>query len=225
MQRPVFSAFQHSLTALLTSLELLEEDFGSLSAEQVRARIAAMHRGAFWLQGVAENMLCAATIREGRLQLRPQALLLTDVVEEVSAVVTPLLGEQGKTLETSADEPMAAVMADPRRIGQVLINFISNADAHTPHGSSVAISLRSRGGLVRLSVGDRGPALPLQGTDLLESFNRPTVHQGTDTATLGLSLAVSRWLVEAHGGVVGATSRPAGGARFWFELPAGLDRR
>src|SRR2546423_3958291 len=56
------------LTALATSSELLAEDFLHLDPEQVRSMLAAMHRRTLWLQGLVENLLCAATIREGRLQ-------------------------------------------------------------------------------------------------------------------------------------------------------------
>src|ERR687887_2617263 len=57
------------LTALATSSELLAEDFLHLDPEQVKSMLAAMHRRTLWLQGLVENLLCAASIRGGRLQL------------------------------------------------------------------------------------------------------------------------------------------------------------
>src|SRR5690242_16673159 len=77
------------LTALATSSELLAEDFAHLDPEQVKSMLGAMHRRTLWLQGLVENLLCAATIREGRLQLNCQSLEMAEVVEEVEAVVGP----------------------------------------------------------------------------------------------------------------------------------------
>src|SRR3954451_13609594 len=79
------------LTALATSSELLAEDFVHLEPQQIRDMLGAMHRRALWLQGLVENLLCAATIREGRLSLYRQSLSLTDLLEDVDAVVRPIL--------------------------------------------------------------------------------------------------------------------------------------
>src|SRR5215471_7693189 len=78
------------LTALATSSELLAEDFAHLDPEQVRSMLGAMRRRTLWLQGLVENLLFAATIREGRLQLHRQSLSLADTLADVDAVVDPL---------------------------------------------------------------------------------------------------------------------------------------
>src|SRR6185369_5760097 len=77
------------LTALATSSELLAEDFLQLDPQQVKSMLGAMHRRTLWLQGLVENLLCAATIREGRLQLHRQSLSVTDLMADVEAVVGP----------------------------------------------------------------------------------------------------------------------------------------
>src|SRR5205085_9223053 len=115
------------LTALATSSELLAEDFSHLDPEQVKSMLGAMHRRTLWLQGLVENLLCAATIREGRLQLHCQSLSLVDVIEDVEAVVTPLLEQRGQRLRVRLADRLPEVMADSRRLGQVLINLILNA--------------------------------------------------------------------------------------------------
>ena len=86
------------LTALATSSELLAEDFLHLDPEQVKSMLGAMHRRTLWLQGLVENLLCAATIREGRLQLYRQSLSLADLLADVDAVVGPLLAQRGQRL-------------------------------------------------------------------------------------------------------------------------------
>src|SRR5437867_13170601 len=82
------------LTALATSSELLAEDFLHLDPEQVKAMLGAIHRRTLWLQGLVENLLCAASIREGRLQLYRQSLSMADLMADVEAVVGPLLQQR-----------------------------------------------------------------------------------------------------------------------------------
>src|SRR3979411_398520 len=76
------------LTALSTSAELLAEDFLHLDPDQVKSMLGAMHRRTLWLQGLVENLLCAATIREGRLQLYRQSLSLADLLIDGDAGVS-----------------------------------------------------------------------------------------------------------------------------------------
>src|ERR687885_2856680 len=102
------------LTALATSSELLAEDFEVLDPEQVRGMLSAMHRRTLWLQGLVENLLAAATIREGRLQLHPQPIRLSDLLADVKAVVDPLLSQRGQHIRLRGAQGAPAVLADSR---------------------------------------------------------------------------------------------------------------
>ncbi len=218
MQNSVFTAIQHPLTALVTSVQLLEEDFDELTREQIRHRISAMHTGAFWLHELIENLLCAATIQHGRLEIRRQPLRLTDVVEEISPVVTPILSQHGQHLETSLDAATPEVLADPRRMSQVLVNLISNASEQTGEGGAVRVRIGPQGEAALVTVADRGAALQRERVrPLIEAFSGSGQEAPHELAALGL--AVARWIVEAHGGTVGARNRRGGGAQFWFQLP------
>src|SRR5438105_15333017 len=112
------------LTALATSSELLAEDFVHLEPQQIRDMLGAMHRRALWLQGLVENLLCAATIREGRLSLFRQSLSLSDLLADVEAVVGPLLAQRGQRLRVRFGQGVAEVLGDSRRLSQVLVNLI-----------------------------------------------------------------------------------------------------
>ena len=215
----ILNAIQHPLTALVTSIQLLEEDFEGLSREQIRQRIDAMYSGAFSVHGLVENHLCAATIRDGQLTMRPQPLSLGEIVGELAPVVRPILGARAQQLETSIDETAPDVRADPRRMSQVLVNLILNASEQSGNGAAVGVRARAREDAVRVSVTDRGPVLPEGIPDVLFESGVRRAPQGPSEAA-ALRLAVARWIVEAHGGTVGAQNRRSGGARFWFQLPA-----
>src|SRR5690348_11949270 len=143
------------LTALATSSELLAEDYLHLDPEQVKSMLGAMHRRTLWLQGLVENLLCAATIREGRLQLNRQALRPAEVVEEVEAVVGPLLEQRGQHLRVRIGGDVPEILADSRRLGQVFINLILNASKFGAPNTRIDLTISMRNGAVRIAVADR----------------------------------------------------------------------
>jgi two-component system sensor histidine kinase KdpD len=208
------------LTALATSSELLAEDFLHLDPEQVKTMLGAMHRRTLWLQGLVENLLCAATIREGRLQLYRQSLSLFDLLADVDAVVGPLLAQRGQRLRVRFAHDVPEVMGDSRRLSQVLVNLILNASKFGDANSPIDLTIVSKGDAVRLSVGDRGPGVSQEHTHrLFEPYYRDPASSGSGKDGVGLGLSIVKSIVEAHGGLVGVESRRGGGARFWFTVP------
>jgi signal transduction histidine kinase len=208
------------LTALATSSELLAEDFLHLDPQQVKSMLGAMHRRTLWLQGLVENLLCAATIREGRLQLYRQSLSITDLLADVDAVVGPLLAQRGQRLRVRIGSRLPEVLADSRRLGQVLINLILNASKFGDPNSSIDVTVTARDGAVRVSVADRGPGVSsAQSQRLFEPYYRAPATSASGKDGVGLGLSIVKSIVEAHGGRVGVESRRGGGARFWFSLP------
>jgi signal transduction histidine kinase len=208
------------LTALAQSSELLAEDFLTLDPEQIKSMLGAMHRRTIWLQGLVENLLCAATIREGRLQLYRQSLSLSDLLADVEAVVGPLLAQRGQRLRVRMGQRLPEVLADSRRLGQVLINLILNASKFGVANTPIDVTISTRTGRVRVSVADRGPGVSLDDVDrLFEPYYRAPANAGSGKDGVGLGLSIVKSIVEAHGGDVGVESRPGGGARFWFTIP------
>ena len=208
------------LTALATSSELLAEDFLHLDPQQVKSMLGAMHRRTLWLQGLVENLLCAATIREGRLQLHRQSLSVTDLLADVDAVVGPLLAQRGQRLRVRIGSRLPEVLADSRRLGQVLINLILNASKFGAANTSIDVTVAARGGSVHVSVADRGPGVSGDLSErLFEPYYRAPATAGSGKDGVGLGLSIVKSIVEAHGGQVGVGSRRGGGARFWFSLP------
>src|SRR5258708_23675640 len=182
------------LTALATSSELLAEDFLHLDPEQVKTMLGAMHRRTLWLQGLVENLLCAATIREGRLQLYRQSLSLVDLLEDVDAVVGPLLAQRGQRLRVRFGHAVPEVIGDSRRLSQVLVNLILNASKFGAANSPIDLTIVTHGDEVRLSVGDRGPGVSAEHMHrLFEPYYRDPASSGSgkDGGGLGPSLVQS----------------------------------
>lgn len=122
-------------------------------------------------------------------------------------------------------EPLL-VLADKRRIVQVLINLISNANKYGPPGEEICLEISATSEMTRLVVLDRGPGIPLDQRDnLFGRFVFPKEGSEISQAGAGLGLSVVKAIVEAHGGEVGVEDRPGGGAQFWFTLPAASEEK
>ena len=112
------------------------------------------------------------------------------------------------------------VKADKRRIVQVLVNLISNANKYGPAGEEICLEVSVNPKTARLIVKDRGPGIPQdQRGNLFGRFVYPNEGTEISQAGAGLGLSVVKAIVEAHGGEVGMDDRPGGGAEFWFTLP------
>jgi two-component system OmpR family sensor kinase len=114
----------------------------------------------------------------------------------------------------------ACVMGDPHQLRQVFANLLRNALTHTPSGSPVDVELTHDEESVTLSVRDHGPGLPAgRGDQLFERFWRSERGRERGKAGAGLGLAITRAVVEAHGGEISAREASGGGAEFLVRLP------
>ena len=220
----LLSAAAHDLrtpiAALAMSSELLAEDAELLDPTQVRALAAGIHRQALWLQGLVENLLCATVLGEGRFEVHPQPIMLGEILQEVRPVVEPLLAQKGQRLRLAVGRANREVAVDWRRIGQVLVNLITNASKYAGRDTPIEVRCGLRSQAVRVTVADRGPGLQVGGGErLFAAFERGAEDARAGKEGVGLGLAIVKAIVEAHGGRVGAANRRGGGSRFWFELP------
>ena len=143
---------------------------------------------------------------------------VNDVVRNVMTLVYPELHRHQASVSTVLDDSLPPVHGDRILLEQVLVNLLLNAmqalDAVPPVQRRIEVATARDDGRVRLSVTDHGPGVPAAAAErLFESFNT-TRPQG-----LGLGLSICRTIVESHGGRIGHTPRPGGGAVFSVELP------
>ena len=208
------------VSALATGSELLLDDLDQLSRDDLQRIVETMHRGAVWLQRLVENVLYAATVAEGEVQIYPRPLDLVELIRDVVPVVDPLLRQRSQQLRIVDRLDGALVAADSRRVGQVLINLIANASKYSGPSTRIEVAAVRRDACVRLHVADRGPGLPDgQADDLFAAYTRAPEAGLAGVDGAGLGLAIVKSIVDLHGGMVGATRRRGGGSIFWVELP------
>jgi two-component system sensor histidine kinase KdpD len=164
---------------------------------------------------VARNALLMAGLQSGEVALERERRSVADLVEAALRQLGALMGKHVVAVGVSRDLPQVAV--DPVLAQRVLVSVIGNAARHTPAGTHVTISGRALQGEVELSVEDNGPGLPKGREDeVFESFAR---GESRDRKGAGLGLAISRAIVEAHGGKIRAEPREGGGTRIVLTLP------
>jgi signal transduction histidine kinase/CheY-like chemotaxis protein len=165
------------------------------------------------------DVLDLAKIEAGRIELHPEPLELNAAVGEVLAGVRPLADRKSLQVVTRVSADRA--MADPGRFRQILYNLLSNAIKYTPERGSIRIETgRNDAGEIFVSVSDTGVGIAEEDfARVFEEFTQvgdPSQHQqGT-----GLGLALTRRLVEPHGGRLDLESTLGEGSRFTVTLPA-----
>jgi two-component system sensor histidine kinase KdpD len=165
---------------------------------------------------VARDALLMARIHSGDLQLVLEQRALPEVVQAARTSLGAVLASHPVTLDFPADLPTVPV--DPKLIERVFASLLGNVAKHTPANTPLRVAARAKGGRMEAIVEDQGPGLPAGREDqVFESFERGDATPGGKGA--GLGLAISRAIVEAHGGSLHAERCEGRGARFVVTLP------
>jgi signal transduction histidine kinase len=166
--------------------------------------------------------LVASLLRLARIDeeglVDPKPVRVATIVAAAADRAAPL-GDRRITTHVDPDADVA-VLGDAEALDQVLLNLVSNAVRHTRPGGRIGISAARRGNEVAISVTDDGEGIPPEVLPtLFDRFTRADTARRRDTGGAGLGLAICRAIVEAHGGVIGASSVPGHGASFTVLLP------
>ena len=167
------------------------------------------------------DLLDVARIETGTLSVAPGPADVPDMVDEARNRV--LGGDLSDNLQVDLSPELPPVLADRRRIVQVISNLLSNAARYAPEGSCITVEAVREGVHVAISVTDEGRGLPSDVMPhLFRKFSRlDGSDRGAGGAGSGLGLAICKGIVEAHGGRIWAESDGPGlGARFTFTVPA-----
>lgn len=170
------------------------------------------------LTELVENLLDMSRIEAGVLRIHPEPMALTPVIERALLALQPKLA--GHTLEVEMDNSSPDVVIDAGRIQQVLSNLLDNAVKYSPPGSLVRISVKTNETHVTVGIHDKGPGiLPEHAQKIFDRFYRIEDARIRHTGGFGLGLAISRALIEEHGGELWLESKPNQGTSFFISLP------
>jgi signal transduction histidine kinase len=160
-------------------------------------------------------MLLLARTDSGVIQIERVPVDLGDIAAEAASSLAMLGQERG--VKVVLDPLPAPVTGDPLRLRQLVTILVDNAVRHSPGGSTVDVRVRPTAGGAELQVDDQGSGIRPEDVPML--FERFWRADNAPAGGTGLGLAIARWIVEQHGGRIGATNRPEGGANFSVWLP------
>lgn len=234
LERDLLSTVSHELRTPLTSIKtcvgaLTETDGGVSSRSPIESRMLGnIGRSTDRLIGLVNELLDMSRLRAGRVTLNLQVLNLGEVVLDAATQVRPMTDEASQTLvldlpaQGSERWQKLSALADRRRIEQVLLNLLSNANKYGSPGSKIVVGATPKDGSVKVFVRDEGPGIErFEQRLIFNKFYRghPTGGNVANRESTGLGLAIARSIVELHHGHIGVYSKVGAGSTFFFTLP------
>jgi signal transduction histidine kinase len=237
MKRNFISHASHELKAPLASMQettqlMLERIPGPLTEKQERLLNLNLQSGKR-LAGMIGNLLDISRLEAGIVEYEMQQQDLAEIARSVILELRQQTQEKCVQIKTEIPEQSFPVLCDPNRMVQILYNLLDNAVRFSAKGGTVSVrlqfrknvperapSVRSDNGLILIEVGDTGPGIEGQHKEaVFDTFHQ--IRQGKKTLgqSLGLGLAISRALVEAHKGAIWVDDNPGGGSVFFVLLP------
>jgi signal transduction histidine kinase len=207
------------LNAIIGFTQVLEQKlFGNVNDKQ-EEYLADIHSSANHLLALINDVLDISKVEAGQVELEKAPFSLREALERGVSMVRERAVRNGVQLTIVPDPQVEMVEADERRIRQVLFNLLSNAVKFTPEHGRVDVRSVQQNGEVLVSVADSGPGIALEDQErIFEEFQQTSLGAEQREGT-GLGLALSRSLVELHGGHIWVESEPGKGSTFTFTLP------
>jgi signal transduction histidine kinase len=200
-RRQLVAAASHDLRTPLASLRLLVEsiDDGVATGATRERYLREIRTHVGVLSDLVDDLFELSRIEAGEISWTLRQVELSELIDDTVAAMRAPAEQRGVRL--GAELPATAVVAeaDAEKVQRVLFNLIQNAIRHTPADGTVTVRARAAGDDVEVEVADDGEGVPAgDGERVFEAFYRGDAARGEDGA--GLGLAISRAIVEAHGG-------------------------
>ena len=219
MRTEFLGLLSHELRAPLTSIKgsaaTLVEQAARLDPAEMHEYFRVIVEQAEQMRGLISDLLDSGRIDSGTLSVSPEPTSAVDLIEGARSAFLSGDGRHGIVVDLADGLP--PVMADRRRVVQVLNNLLANAARHTPTPAVIRVAAAREAEHVAFSVADDGEGVA---PELLPHLFRKNVGGASGTAIHGLGLAICKGLVEAHGGRIRAGSGgPGQGTTITFTIP------
>jgi signal transduction histidine kinase len=206
------------LNAIIGFSQVLQEGiFGDVNEKQ-REYLEDILSSGQHLLSLINDVLDLSKVEAGQMELELAPFSLRETLERGVVMLRERASDNGIGLRLEQAPDIDVVRGDERRVRQVVFNLLSNAVKFTPAGGEVVVGSRRVGREVEVSVQDTGPGIaPGDHQRVFHEFQQTELgleHEGT-----GLGLALSKQLVELHGGRIWLDSDLGRGSRFAFTLP------
>lgn len=215
---------RNPLAAIMMSMQLLANSDESIFSPQDVEIIEEAQRQSRYMRALLNDLLSVSELESGRFTITKDEIDVNGFLEE-SVRRHRMMAASKHISVTLEPVPPGVVYADSMRLHQVIDNLISNAIKYSDSNKvvSVVADFDSVGWCVQ--VRDEGPGIdPQHIENLFKDFSRGSAKPTDNERSTGLGLAITRRIIEAHGGEVGVNSKVGEGATFWFTLPHTVTR-
>jgi ammonium transporter, Amt family len=212
--------FRTPLNSIIGFSDLLAEQGEGPLAEAYADYVTHVSDGAHHLLALVNDILDLSRIEAGRMDLQHEEFAATDAISEVLSV-TRTLAEARQIELRSHVSPGLVAYGDRTRFKQILYNLVSNAVKFTPAIGSVQVNAEPDYSEIRFGVSDTGIGIPPdQQNAIFDEFTQLAPAASGVKEGAGLGLAISKRIVELHGGRIWVESAVGQGSRFFFTMPA-----
>jgi PAS domain S-box-containing protein len=208
-------------TSIRGSVQLVLDETDSVPDAEHRQLLQIALNNCERLVRIINDILDIAKIESGNITLHRKPVNVADIVRQSIQVVEGQARAATVTLDVKVPARLRPVMVDPDRIVQALVNLLSNAVKFAPEGSTVTVTAAGTENSVTLAVSDQGEGIAPENLNrLFGKFQQVDSSSSRRTGGIGLGLAITKALVEQHGGRIDVDSEVNKGTRFSFTLPA-----
>jgi two-component system phosphate regulon sensor histidine kinase PhoR len=223
VRRDFVANVSHEFRTPLTAIQGFAETLigGAIDDPQNRGRfLAIILEHSRRLARLTEDLLRLSQMDAEQLELEIRAVSVPQLIESCYETAQRRAGEKGLTLSLNLPSQIPDVLADNRRLQEVLQNLLDNAIQYTLPGGKIVLSAETRGDDVIFTVADTGIGIPQADQPrIFERFYRVDVARSREAGGTGLGLSISKHLVEAQGGRIWVESEVGVGSKFHFSIP------
>ncbi len=209
----------HDIRGPVGNIVVLTEDWPPDSGAGGTDRVQIIHHEARHVLDLAQDLLDAASLDSGGLQLNTGPVDLAAITRSTVSQLNPMAERKGQRLlfHVRADQP-CTMQGDEARLVQIVRNLVGNAIKYSPRGSAVNIEVRRDASRLALRVQDAGPGIPAESIPrLFLPYTRLASQPTGGESSHGLGLSIAHELVKLHGGTIRVES--GAGATFIVEFP------
>lgn len=211
---------QTPLTAIIAYAEIILE-LGT-EEEEVTEYIYDIYQSAYHLLDLITDILDLSKIEKGKIQLHPTVFEISEITTVLERLLYHLIKRNGLSFTTEIPEELPVIQADKNKLKQIFMNLLSNAIKFTPVGGSVHLKVvyLDDEQKILVSVTDTGKGIPENDFSLIfDKFAQLDSGTTKEHGGVGLGLAITKYLIELHGGNIWLESTVGKGSTFYFKLP------
>ncbi len=208
------------LNAIIGYSEILQEDAADGGQEQFVPDLKKIEGAGRHLLGLINDILDLSKVEAGKMEVFIEEVDLPSLLEEVGAIIRPLVAKSGNTLELRVAKDIGSMRTDRTKVKQCLLNVLSNASKFTQNGKLTLAIERTDRAMVQMTISDTGIGMTTEQLGrLFQAFSQADASTTKKFGGTGLGLAITRHFCRLLGGDISVASRVGEGSTFTIIIP------